>query len=367
VIPISPKPISPKPKVAKPVAQGALDFAVRVRARSGQLRSHLDRRETILRVVREAHANLDPVALGFWLVRELDQWIPAPSWTVVAPDLTGQPALLAQRGLTKAGEPSMWGVANWVMIQAMDLTSADLSRDDRVDAGASGSVLAFPLLCRGRAVGALVGLDPLPSSSRPGLSNAARVKMERLFESVALALDNALSFRKEEALSITDDLTSLANSRYLNLVLRREEKRSARSGRPLSVLFIDMDGFKSINTNHGHLAGSKALVEAGGVIRTSARETDVVARFGGDEFALVLPDTDQKGARAVADRILHRLRAFAFLAGDGLALRLTASIGVATLPDMAGSAEELLRAADTAMYRVKDAGGDGIKVAQKDI
>ncbi len=191
--------------------------------------------------------------------------------------------------------------------------------------------------------------------------------MTRLFESVALALDNALSFRKEEALSITDDLTSLANSRYLNLVLRREEKRSARSGRPLSVLFIDMDGFKSINTNHGHLAGSKALVEAGGVIRTSARETDVVARFGGDEFALVLPDTDHRGAKAVADRILHRLRAFGCLAGDGLALRLTASIGVATLPDTAGSAEELLKAADTAMYRVKDAGGDGILIAEKGI
>jgi diguanylate cyclase (GGDEF)-like protein len=344
-----------------------LDFAARVKVRSGQLRVYLDRRETIIKVVREAHAALDPQSIGFWLVRELDEWIPAPSWSVVAPDTNGEPALLAQRGLTKAVEPSVWGVASWVMTQATGLASADLSTDDRVGAGASGSALAFPLRCRGRTVGALVALDPAPSATQPAVSNSVLVKMETLFELVALALDSALSFRKEEALSITDDLTSLANSRYLNLVLRREEKRAGRSGRPLSVLFIDMDGFKSINTNHGHLAGSKALVEAAGVIRVSARETDVVARFGGDEFALVLPDTDYRGARAVADRILHRLRAFVFLKGEGLAFQLTASIGVATLPDVAESAEELLKAADTAMYRVKDAGGDGIHVAEKDI
>lgn len=358
-------PISPKPKVAKPAPRGASDFAARVKARSGQLRVHLDRRETIIKVVREAHATLDPQSIGFWLVRELDDWIPAPSWTVVAPDVSGQPALVAQRGLTTVVEPSVWVVANYVMSQAEGLTSADLSADHRVGAGATGSALAFPLLCRGRTVGALVAIDPTPSASRPTLSDSVLAKMETLFDLVALALDNALSYRKEEALSITDDLTSLANSRYLNLVLRREEKRAGRSGRPLSVLFIDMDGFKGINTNHGHLAGSKALVEAADVIRGSARETDVVARFGGDEFSLVLPDTDDRGALAVAERVLHRLRSFVFLQGDSLALRLTASIGVATLPDVAESAEDLLKAADTAMYRVKDAGGDGIHVAEK--
>ena len=103
--------------------------------------------------------------------------------------------------------------------------------------------------------------------------------------------------QRAEALSVTDDLTQLYNSRYLSQVLRRETKRASRSGRPLSLLFIDLDGFKGVNDTHGHLAGSAALVEAAAVIRISARETDIVARFGGDEFALVLPDTGTRGRR----------------------------------------------------------------------
>ncbi len=86
-------------------------------------------------------------------------------------------------------------------------------------------------------------------------------------------------------------------------MLRRETKRASRSGRPLSLLFLDLDGFKQVNDSHGHLAGSKALVEAAAVIRGCARETDVVARFGGDEFSLILPDTGREGAVAVAERI----------------------------------------------------------------
>jgi diguanylate cyclase (GGDEF)-like protein len=176
----------------------------------------------------------------------------------------------------------------------------------------------------------------------------------------ALALDTVLHLQRVEALSVTDDLTGLYNSRYLDQVLRRESKRASRSGRPLSLLFIDLDGFKSVNDKHGHLCGSRALVEAASVIRRCARETDVPARFGGDEFALVLPDTGSEGAVAVAERLRERIAAHAFLANEGLTISLTASVGVATLPDVAASAEGLIKAADTAMYRVKDRGKNGV-------
>ena len=168
---------------------------------------------------------------------------------------------------------------------------------------------------------------------------------------------------RAEALSVTDDLTQLYNSRYLSQVLRRETKRASRSGRPLSLLFIDLDGFKSINDTHGHLYGSRALVEAAGLIRQSARETDVVARFGGDEFALILPDTGSEGAAAVGERIRERVNAHRFLQGDGLDIHLTVSVGVATLPDVAASTEGLIQAADEAMYHVKDHGKNGIYIA----
>src|SRR6202030_2066135 len=113
-------------------------------------------------------------------------------------------------------------------------------------------------------------------------------------------------------------------------VLRRESKRASRNGRPLSLLFLDLDGFKAVNDAHGHLCGSRTLVEAAAIIRTSARETDVVARFGGDEFALILPDTGGEGAFAVGARVRDKIAAHKFLAGDGLDIHLTASVGVAT-------------------------------------
>jgi diguanylate cyclase (GGDEF)-like protein len=350
------------------MARGArrLDFASHVKGQVRALKARLDRRNALVELVRDAHATLDPQKVAAWLVRQADEWISAPCWAVVGPDVNGQPTVLADKGLMPALGPSIWSVANWVTVEGSELLSADLSKDSRTQAGAAaGTAMGFPLICRNRPIGALIALDPLPSESVPSLGASVAASLATVLEPIALALDNALALQRAEALSVTDDLTGLSNSRYLNLVLRREEKRSLRSGRPLSVLFIDMDGFKNVNTNHGHMSGSKALVEAASVIRSCARETDVVARFGGDEFSVILPDTSQEGAMFVAERICDRLRAFKFLRSDGLEVRLTASVGIATLPDVTTSAEELLRAADRAMYRVKNAGKNGIHVAEK--
>lgn len=169
--------------------------------------------------------------------------------------------------------------------------------------------------------------------------------------------------QRAEALSVIDDLTQVCNSRYLSQVLRRETKRASRSDRPLSLLFVDLDGFKSINDLRGHLYGSRALVEVASVIRDSARETDMVARFGGDEFVLVLPDTPSDGALSVGECIRERIVEFVFLAGDDRHVRLTASVGVATFPDITSTVDGLLQAADDAMYWVKAHEKDGIQVA----
>jgi diguanylate cyclase (GGDEF)-like protein len=259
--------------------------------------------------------------------------------------------------------PAAIGVARWVMAHGRELTSADLRKDSRAT-GAAGAVLAWPLRCRAQVVGALVVAERQAATQAPSLLPPVGQLLGIMLEGPAQALDNALRLRRSEELSVTDDLTQLYNSRYLNQVMRREAKRASRSGRPLSLVFLDLDGFKSVNDNHGHQAGSKALVEAAAVIRRCARETDMVARFGGDEFAIILPDTGSEGAAAVGDRVRERVEAHPFLAGNGLNLRLTVSVGVATLPDVAGSAEELVRAADMAMYPVKDSGKNGVRIAQ---
>jgi diguanylate cyclase (GGDEF)-like protein len=341
------------------------DLAARLKARLRTLRARVERRGALVEAIREANASLEPGRIAGWIVQLAESWIPAPCWAVVGRDLDGDLAVLADRGLTPALGPSLWCVANWVMAHGTEFFASELETDSRASTGASGTALGFPLVCRNRTMGVVVGLDPLPSTSVPSPGPSLMMALRELLEPAAIALDNALALERAEALSVTDDLTRLYNSRFLHQVLRRETKRASRSGRPLSLLFVDLDGFKQVNDTYGHLAGSKALVEAAAIIRGCARETDVVARFGGDEFSLVLPDTGSDGAVSVASRIRERLSSFHFLAADGLSVHLTASVGVATLPDVAASTEELLRAADMAMYRVKSVGKDGIFVAQE--
>ncbi|HZR23437.1 MAG TPA: sensor domain-containing diguanylate cyclase [Vicinamibacterales bacterium] len=340
-----------------------LDLATKLRVFQRALRSRVERRDALVDLIRVVNTTLEPPKVAELIVDRASTWIPAPCWALVSSDLSGQLSVLADRGLMPDMGPALYPIAKWVIQRGQEFISADLRGDDRVKNAAIGSVVALPLVCRGRRVGALIGLDRMASLREPKLTAPMMRAVRILLEPAAVALDNALMLKRAEALSVTDDLTHLYNSRYLNLVLRRETKRASRSGRPLSLLFIDLDGFKAVNDTHGHLFGSRALVEAAAVIRGSARETDVVSRFGGDEFALVLPDTGGEGAFAVGERIRERIAAHRFLAQDNLNLHLTASVGVATLPDVAASAEELVQAADKAMYAVKDSGKNGIQAA----
>ncbi|HEX7138901.1 MAG TPA: sensor domain-containing diguanylate cyclase [Vicinamibacterales bacterium] len=341
----------------------SVDLATKLRLFQRTLRSRVERRDAFPDMVRAVNTTLEPARIAELLLERAETWLPAPCWGLVSSDQSGELTVLAERGLAPESGPAVTAIARWVMDRGHEFVSTGMRDDARLHDPSVGAVIAFPLSCRGRHVGALVAFDQLHSTKElrlaPGIWRAIRM----LIEPAAVALDNALLLKRVEELSVTDDLTQLYNSRYLNSVLRRETKRATRNGRPLSLLFIDLDGFKGVNDAHGHLYGSRALVEAAFVIRGSARETDVVARFGGDEFALILPDTGGEGAFAVGERIRERIAAHTFLVADGLGMRLTCSVGVATLPDAAASSDELIQAADKAMYAVKASGKNGIQAA----
>jgi diguanylate cyclase (GGDEF)-like protein len=344
-----------------------LDLAEKLRPIQTALRRRLARVDLLAQMIRSVNASLDPERVGEEIVSLTTDWLPVANWVVLAVDDTGRVRALGVSGLTPAAEGVARAVGTSVIRTGEVFSSADLSADRRV-AGLGGeppavAALALPIGCRGRTVGAVVGVDRIRAGREPRLTPATLAAVLSALEPGAIALDNALRVQRAEALSVTDDLTQLYNSRYLSQVLRRETKRASRSGRPLSLVFIDLDGFKSVNDTHGHLAGSRALVEAASVIRVSARETDVVARFGGDEFAIVLPDTGSDGAMAVGDRVRERIASHRFLESEGLTIALTVSVGVATLPDVSISADGLIHAADNAMYWVKDRGKNGIHVA----
>ena len=340
-----------------------IDLAARLRRAQPTLRRHLARAEIARDMYRSVNASLEPLDVADALAARAAAWLPAASWPVIGTNAEGEALLLAERGLAARTEMAARALGAWVVDHAQEYGLASL-RDDQVTRGAPDvAALALPLICRGRAIGALVGVDREPAVEVPRVSAATLETLQALLEPAAVALDNAFRIQRAEALSVTDDLTQLYNVRYLMQALRRESKRHVRSRRPLSLLFIDLDGFKGVNDQNGHLYGSRALVEMSRIILDCSRETDVVTRYGGDEFAVVLPETGSDGAMAVAARVCQRVRDHAFLQQEGINYRLTASTGVATLPDTASTIEALIQAADEAMYQVKADGKDGIQLA----
>jgi diguanylate cyclase (GGDEF)-like protein len=172
----------------------------------------------------------------------------------------------------------------------------------------------------------------------------------------AVALRNAERYEKAKERAFVDDVTDVYNARYLLEAMDRELRRAERYGAELSVLFLDLDRFKLVNDRHGHLVGSNALRQLSRVLAQCVRQVDTLARYGGDEFTIVLPDTGEAGAAQVADRLRRVVEETPFEAGRAEVMRLTCSIGHATFPQHGRDRGTLLDAADKAMYRAKSLG-----------
>jgi diguanylate cyclase (GGDEF)-like protein len=223
--------------------------------------------------------------------------------------------------------------------------------------GEASHVLCLPVAEEGSLLGAaLVLLKEPPGADR--LQSATF-----LCRHLGLALRNLGRLKQVEHLAYLDDLTHLYNTRYLDVVLERE----LGGGRPFTLLFMDVDHFKAVNDQHGHLSGSRLLVEVARVLRSCVRDEDILVRYGGDEYVMLLVGIDSGGGLKVAERIRRAIEDHRFLSREATPVRITASIGLASFPEHARTKAEIIDLADRAMYRGKRTTRNVVYMASKDL
>jgi len=260
------------------------------------------------------------------------------------------------------------GIAGWVAKHGESLIVPDVYKEprfakriDEMTKWQTKSVICVPLRAKHRSLG-VIQLINCPMET---FGDNEMFFLNALCDYAAIAIDNARAVERIQELTITDDCTGLYNARHLYKTLEAEVYRSARFGHEFSVIFIDLDHFKSVNDTHGHLVGSKLLAEVGYVIKTHLRLIDYAFRYGGDEFVILLPQTSKEAALIVARRLLEVMRINEFMATEGLKLNVRCSMGLATYPEDAKSAHEIIRQADEMMYSVKNTTRDNIAIAQQ--
>jgi diguanylate cyclase (GGDEF)-like protein len=184
--------------------------------------------------------------------------------------------------------------------------------------------------------------------------------MNTLADLLATALHNSFVFQKLQQQSITDGLTGIKTRRFFLEALSSEWKRASRSGRPFSVVLVDLDKFKEVNDSLGHLEGDLVLARVGRLLEQKCRQSNIVARYGGDEFIILMPETGIEQAQILAERLRLWLATDPMLNEHGI----SGSFGVASFPVHGFSAEDIIRVADAGMYVAKHAGGNRVSTAE---
>jgi diguanylate cyclase (GGDEF)-like protein len=263
------------------------------------------------------------------------------------------------------------GVAGWVALHGEPVLVANARQDPRftpkveeLTQAETRSIICVPI----RAHNQVLGVIELVNGMEKSCFSAEDIPiLKSLADYTAIALENARYVQRIHELTITDDCTTLYNARHLNFVLDTEIYRSTRYGYEFSVIFVDLDHFKTVNDAHGHLVGSRLLGMIGDTIKAHLRMIDYAFRYGGDEFVILLPQTSKQNALLVVRRVRDLLVNRVFFADEKMNIRVTASFGVAAFPKDGRTRKELLRKADEAMYLVKNTTRNNIALSGQGI
>jgi diguanylate cyclase (GGDEF)-like protein len=249
----------------------------------------------------------------------------------------------------------MSGISGYVARTGRLKRLYDVSVDERYQPGLQGakSELAVPMISRGRTIGVLNA----ESTELGHFSEKDEKILSILAGSAAMAMENARLNKQLEDQSTTDELTGIYNYRYFVERLKEEQRRARRYDQPLSLIMVDIDDFKNTNDTFGHQAGNLVLKGIARVLRGIVRDTDVVCRYGGEEFIVILPQTVPADALDIGQRVRAEVEHTDF-SEEGLlqSLRVKVSVGVTTYPDNGGTAENLVEMVDRALYRAKGSG-----------
>lgn len=261
------------------------------------------------------------------------------------------------------------GIAGWVAKEKKPILSNDAQSDprfypeiDRITGFETKSILCVPLISRGNTLGVIEIINKL---SKQDFTKDDLQKIETIADFASIAIENAMLYYKAEQLSITDDLTGLYNSRYFFFTSENEIAKAKKNKSNVSFIFLDLDYFKNVNDIYGHQIGGHVIKEVGQVLKNSVSSKYTTARYGGDEYVMILPKAGVEEAVNVAEKLRKKIKSWEFLKDQNLNIRLTASFGVATYPIHAKTVYDLVLLADKAMYLIKNRLRDGVCLADK--
>ena len=256
------------------------------------------------------------------------------------------------------------GISGWVAKTGQPMLVPDVSAESRFAEQlcfpSQGAFLCVPLqLDKGRVIGVLNAHKPEPQT----FTRADLEQFQAVANQVALALENARLYQRTKELVSRDVLTGLFNRRYFFEHLETEIQRARRYSRTFTILMLDLDHFKQYNDTHGHLRGDEVLRGVGGLLLGNTRRADVVARFGGEEFVVLLPEISKQAGALVAEKIRSALAQYPFYGKEQQpGGRLTVTIGLAAYPTDSDNGVELVDIADRALYVGKQQGGNAVIV-----